>query len=156
MSEPPSSGESRDSESEFAFGDRFERIGRSLGERENVHAADIARARSHIEGLRRAVASALDDFSGAARAAGAPHLEVELSEIRTDDKHLRALEFELVRGRHCAIVTAKSRGEVTLVGPFQRGKTEGPCRSFPFDAGPELRDAIGDFLEKFLDAAATP
>ena len=45
-----------------------------------------------------------------------------------------AVEFELVRGRHCAIVTAKSRGEVTLVGPFHKGKNEGPCRSLPFDA----------------------
>jgi hypothetical protein len=50
----------------------------------------------------------------------------------------------------------KSRGEVTLVGPFRDGKTEGPCKSFPFDAESELHDALGDFLEAFLEDAATP
>ncbi|MEN8182314.1 MAG: hypothetical protein ABFS46_07245, partial [Myxococcota bacterium] len=62
----------------------------------------------------------------------------------------------LRRGRHQAIVTVKSRGEVTLVGPFRSGKTEGPCRSFPYDAEEELHKALGDFLERFLEEAATP
>jgi hypothetical protein len=137
--------------------DRFEALGRSLGAREQEHAAEIATAREHIGRLHAAVATALDDFSrGARSSAGAAHLEIELSDVRTDDKHLRAVEFELVRGRHCAIVTAKSRGEVTLVGPFRKGKDEGPCRSFPFGAESEIRVAVADFLEKFLEAAATP
>ncbi|HEU4427311.1 MAG TPA: hypothetical protein VFT98_01035, partial [Myxococcota bacterium] len=86
----------------------------------------------------------------------APHLTVKVSETRTDAKHLRAVEFDLTRGRHRAIVTVKSRGDVTLVGPFHVGKTEGPCKSFPFDAHDELHGALGDFLEKFLAEAATP
>jgi hypothetical protein len=49
--------------------------------------------------------------------------------VRTDDKHLRSVEFELSRGRYRAIVTAKSRGDVTFVGPFRTGKTEGPARA---------------------------
>jgi hypothetical protein len=53
-------------------------------------------------------------------------------------------------------VTVKSRGEVTLVGPFRSGKEEGPCRSFPMDAELEISAALGDFLERFLDQAATP
>jgi len=138
------------------FGDRFERLGRSLGQREGEHADDIARARACVLTLRVVVAKALDDFHRAAHAAGAPHLQIELGEIRTDDKHLRAAEFELGRGRHRAIVTAKSRGDVTLVGPFHKGKTEGPCLSFPFEAGSELSSAGGEFLEKFLEDAATP
>jgi hypothetical protein len=138
------------------FGDRFQRLGREIGEREHAHAEDLAFARRCIEELRSAVAALIDEFHLAARASGAGHLEIEVSEIRTDDKHLRAVEFEIVRGRHCAIFTAKSRGEVTLVGPFRKGKNEGPCRSFPFDAGSELRDAVGGFLEEFLEAAATP
>jgi hypothetical protein len=81
---------------------------------------------------------------------------VEVGELRVDDKHLRAMEFELRRGRHRAIVTAKSRGEVTLVGPFRAGKAEGPCKSFPFEAPEELRRALGDFLERFVEEAATP
>ena len=86
----------------------------------------------------------------------APHLRIELGEIQVDEKHLRAVEFELRRGRHRAIVTAKSRGDVTLVGPFQAGKVEGPCLSFPFDAGSELHRALGDLLARFVEEAATP
>ena len=93
---------------------------------------------------------------GTAAGAGAPHLRVDLSETRIDDKHVRAVEFELSRGRYRAIVTAKSRGEVTLVGPFRTGKVEGPCASFPFDAGDEVDAALGDFLTRFLEEAATP
>ena len=53
-------------------------------------------------------------------------------------------------------MTVKSRGEITLVGPFHAGKTEGPCKSFPYGADDELRAALGDFLEEFLTEAATP
>lgn len=137
-------------------GTRFAALGRSLGEREAAHRADLDRARRCAESLREEVARSLDRFHEAAREAGAPHLRVDLSPIRPDDKHLRAVEFELVRGRHKAIVVAKSRGEVTLVGPFHIGKDEGPCRSFPFDARSEIEPALLDFLERFLEEAATP
>ena len=102
------------------------------------------------------MAAALERFHAACAAAGAPHLRVEIGEVRADDKHLRAVEFDLTRGRHRAIVTAKSRGDVTLVGPFRTGKTEGPCLSFPIDAEAELRAALVSFLERFLEEAATP
>jgi hypothetical protein len=138
------------------FGDRFERLGRTLGLRESEHADGLEAASTCVLTLHAAVAKALEDFHRGAGAAGAGHLQVELGEVHTDDKHLRAAEFELVRGRYRAIVTAKSRGDVTLVGPFHKGKAEGPCRSFPFDAGPELAAALGEFLEKFLEDAATP
>ena len=50
----------------------------------------------------------------------------------------------------------KSRGQVTFVGPFRSGKTEGPCRSFPLDAAREIEDGLAVFLEEFLEQAATP
>jgi hypothetical protein len=147
------SGSSRSTQ---GFTDRFERLGQTLGAREAEHAGGLEQARALAEALRARVASALEAFHRASRAAGAPHLKVDLGEVRLDDKHLRAVEFEISRGRHRAIVTAKSRGDVTLVGPFHRGKTEGPCRSFPFDARDELDAALGDFLERFCEEAATP
>ncbi|MBW2286244.1 MAG: hypothetical protein JRG90_00325 [Deltaproteobacteria bacterium] len=137
----------------FDLGDRFERLGHALRDREAEHADDLDRARACAARMHATVAKALADFNAAA---GLPQLAVELGEIRTDEKHVRAVEFDMVRGRHRAIVTAKSRGEVTLVGPFQRGKTEGPCKSFPFGAGPELQAELADFLEQFLEAAANP
>ncbi len=135
---------------------RLESLGRILGEREAEHRPGLAEARACAERLRDRVGEALERFHRAAARAGAPHLRVELSETRIDDKHVRAVEFELSRGRYRAIVTAKSRGDVTLVGPFQAGKTEGPCASFPFDAGDEVDAALGDFLTRFLEEAATP
>jgi hypothetical protein len=135
---------------------RLESLGRSIGEREGAQREALAAARSCAEKLRACVAEALARFHQTAAEAGAPHLRIELSEVRADDKHLRAVEFDLERGRYKAIVTTKARGEVTLVGPFHVGKNEGPCLSFPFDAEAELREALGDFLARFLEEAATP
>ena len=132
------------------------RLGRELGEREGAHRADLDEARRRAAALRAAVGDALEGFREAVAAAGAPQLEVRLGELRPDDKHVRAVEFDLARGRHRAIVTVKARGEVTLVGPFHAGKTEGPCKTFPFAADAELQKALGDFLERFLTEAATP
>lgn len=138
------------------LGQRLAALGRQLGEREAAHLAGMAAARRCAESLRECVAEALERFHAAAAAAGAPHLRVELGPVRVDDKHLRSVEFDLQRGRHKAIVTAKGRGDVTLVGPFHVGKTEGPCRSFPIEAQDELRGALVPFLERFLEEAATP
>ena len=85
-----------------------------------------------------------------------PALRIEVSAPRLDDKHVHAVEFNLSRGRHRAIVTTKSKGEITLVGPFKAGKNEGPCRTFPFSEEGELKDALGDFIERFLEEATAP
>jgi hypothetical protein len=127
-----------------------------LGEREAEHRDAIAEAWRHAQSLRSEVAGALDAFAAAAAHAGAPQLVIRLGDTHTDDKHLRSVEFDLARGRNRAIVTVKSRGEVTLVGPFHAGKTEGPCKTFPYAADDEIRAALGDFLEKFLAEAANP
>jgi hypothetical protein len=127
-----------------------------LAEREAPQAAALGEARSRAEKLRAQVVEGLAAFHAAARSAGVPHLVLELGEIRTDDKHLRAVQFELSRGRYRAIVTVKSRGEVTLVGPFKAGKQEGPCRTFPWGAEAELQLALTEFLEGFAEEAATP
>ena len=152
MSETSSGSPSGDS----ALAERLAVLGRALGEREADHGAAMAEARRCAEAVHAEVGRALEAFHRAAREAGADHLEVQLSPLRIDDKHLRAVQFDLSRGRHRAIVTAKSRGDLTLVGPFRGGHTEGPCKSFPFDAQDEIRRALAEFLESFLEAAATP
>lgn len=135
---------------------RLEEAGQRLGAREAEHSQALDQARQRAEALRERVAAAVDAFHEAASQSGAPQLRVEVSRARPDAKHLRSVEFDLQRGRHRALVTVKSRGEVTLVGPFRSGKDEGPCRSFPVDAELEIRAALGDFLERFLEQAATP
>lgn len=141
---------------EVDLGSRLEALGRTLGSREASHREALDRARSCASSLHEEIADALERFHAGAAEAGAPHLAVELSGIRPDDKHLRAVEFDLVRGRHRAIVVAKSRGELTLVGPFRAGKAEGPCLSFPFEAEDEIQAALAVFLTKFLEEAASP
>ncbi len=136
--------------------ERLEKAGRAIGEREAAHRGAIDAAWSKAESLRGGVEDALSRFHAAASDSGAPHLRIELGPVRSDEKHLRAVEFSLERGRHRAIVTVKSRGDVTLVGPFHRGKTEGPCRTFPMDADDEIQAALGDFLERFVEEAASP
>jgi hypothetical protein len=135
---------------------RLAEAGRRLGEREAEHLAAVEEARARAEKLRAQVAEGLAAFHAAARRAGAPHLALELGEVRGDDKHLRAAEFGLQRGRHRAIVTVKSRGDVTLVGPFKAGKQEGPCQTFPWDAEAEIQAALCEFIERFAEEAATP
>jgi hypothetical protein len=146
---PPASGAAE-------FEARLEKLGQTLGEREASHQSGLRDARSCLENLRGVIAAALARFHEAAAGSGAPQLRIALSEVRPDDKHLRAVQFDLTRGRYRAIVTARSRGEVTLVGPFHAGKTEGPCLTFPLDAGDDLRAALANFLERFLEEAATP
>lgn len=139
-----------------ALAERLARVGREIGSRERAHGSSLAEADDVARALHRSVATALESFHAAAGDAGAPHLRIELAEPRADDKHLRSVQFELLRGRHRAIVTVKSKGEVTLVGPFRSGKPEGPCKSFPIDAHADIEDALGGFLERFLEEAATP
>jgi hypothetical protein len=136
--------------------ERLEALGRVMGEREAAHRDQLAAARSKAEELRARVSTGLHRFVTAAEAAGSPTLEIELSEPRLDDKHIRAIEFDLRRGRHGALVTVKSEGEITLVGPFRVGKAEAPCLSFSFDSSHEFDEALADFLERFLEAAMSP
>ncbi|HEY8120140.1 MAG TPA: hypothetical protein VII78_02385 [Myxococcota bacterium] len=139
-----------------SLSDRMARLGKALGEREGEHREAVSEAWRRAQSLRAEVGAALDAFNGAAARAGAAQLAVQLGTTRTDDKHLRAVQFDLARGRSRAVVTVKSRGEITLVGPFHAGKAEGPCKSFPYGADDEIRAALGDFLEKFLAEAASP
>jgi len=138
------------------LGARLEALGRELGAREAAHQADLARACAVADKLQARVRSALARFERAAAAAGAPQLAARVSDTRPDDKHLRAVQFDLSRGRYRAIVTVKARGDVTLVGPFHAGKTEGPCRTFPIASEAEIEAALAGFLERFLEEASTP
>ncbi len=135
---------------------RMDRLARELAERELSHAEGLASARERAEELRAIVARAIDRFHVGLAEAGGSELAVSVSPVRPDDKHLRSYQFDLGRGRYHAIVTVKSRGEVTLVGPFRVGKAEGPCRSFPLGSSEEFENALADFVVAFVEDAATP
>jgi hypothetical protein len=137
--------------------ERLAAAGRALGAREAPHGAALDEARALCQALHARACDALEAFRAAAAAAGAPHLALAASAPRLDEKHVRAWEFQVGRGRHCGIVVVKARRAVTFVGPFQVGKKEGPCRSLPIDAPEaELDAALADFLEQLAEEAATP
>jgi len=139
-----------------SLSERMAHLGRTLGLREASHREALDEARRRAEGLHARVAEGLAAFREAAATAGADHLGASLGAVRLDEKHVRAIEFEICRGRHRAVVVVKSRGEVTLVGPFRKGKVEGPCKSLPWDAADEITPALAEFLEKFLEEATAP
>jgi hypothetical protein len=139
----------------LSLNDRIEAIAQDLVKREATHAEAIDRARVKAGELHDQVNSAIVLFNEML-SDGAPYFRVAVSPIRVDDKHLHAIEFNLERGRHRAVVTVKSKGVVTLVGPFRTGKKEGPCLSFPIDETEDIDDALGEFLERFLEEAASP
>ncbi len=132
---------------------RLEALGSSLGARESSNAVAQAEAARRAHALHRTISDAVEGFQRSLATSGAHDVVIEVGRPRLDDKHIRAVQIELRRGRHVAIVTVKSKGDVTLVGPFHAGKTEGPCQSVPWEAQSELLDRLGDFLEQFLEAA---
>ena len=139
----------------MSLNDRMEAFARNVVDREALHVEDLAKARARADALHAQVSSAIERFNQVV-SESVTGLQVAVTPPRIDDKHLHAIEFDLERGRHRAVVTVKSKGEVTLVGPFKAGKNEGPCRSFPFAEEAELDSALGDFLERFLEEAAAP
>ncbi|MCP3984471.1 MAG: hypothetical protein GY723_08775 [bacterium] len=134
--------------------ERLAAKGRALALREEEHKPSLDEAQKRAEALRTRVDEALDGYAQAI--AGVPHLQVTLGPVRPDTKRVRAVEFEVSRGRHRGLFILKARGEVTLVGPFRSGKAEGPCKSLPWDAAAELDEAVAAFMESFLEEATTP
>ncbi len=142
-------------EDEVKLDERLADLGQRYSDREAAEGEALARAWECAEALHGRVARALVSFHRSA-ADSAPQLQVGQSAPRVDDKHLHAVQFDLFRGRCRAIVTVKSRGDVTLVGPFREGKTEGPCRTFPIGASEPIEEALGEFLALFIEEALRP
>lgn len=135
--------------------------GRELAAREATQADALTRARVLADALHHRVSRALAAYEHAI--SSAPWLSVVQGGVQQDDKHLHAFEFDVRRGRHRVIVVVKSRGDVTLVGPFHMGKDEGPCRRVGFkpddavDAPTDdMIEALGEVLDRFLVEAAAP
>jgi hypothetical protein len=139
-----------------ALSEQLEQLGKRLAERESSHASELEHMKQRAIELHERVRAGLEGFHRGSRDAGAAHLSVELSAPRIDDKHLHSVQFDLARGRHRLIVTVKSKGEVTLVGPFKAGKQEGPCNSIALDDDPAIDAGLASALAKFLEAGFAP
>lgn len=140
----------------MALAEQLEQMGKRLAERETAQAEKLAHAHARAAEIHERVRVGLEGFHRGSQQAGAAHLRVELSPPRTDDKHLHSVQFDLARGRHRLIVTVKSKGEVTLVGPFKTGKQEGPCNSIALDDDPAIDAGLAEVLAEFLEVAFAP
>lgn len=140
----------------MSLANQLKEQGQKLGEREAGHRIAIERVAERSREIYARVREGLDGFHAGCSAAGAEQLVVELSEPRIDDKHLHSVQFDLARGRHRLIVTVKTKGKVTLVGPFKTGKQEGPCRSIALDDDAEIDLALAEVLNVFIEEAFTP
>ena len=134
--------------------ERFTALARELAERDRELPAQLADAARHAERLREHAAACVAAFCASARAEGAAHLTaIHVGPVEPDEKHVDCCQFRIERGRWLAVCVAKAKGVATLVGPFQRGKSEGPCRDVAFDAADAL-EALETVLLALLRVAS--
>ena len=130
---------------------RFQQLARSLAARDRDLPDALASVRPCVERLRAHAHGVVEAFADAARSVGAVHLtDVTVGPVITDAKHVDCLSFAVVRGRWEALCVAKPCGTARLVGPFRRGKAEGPCADYAL-----ADDAARAPLEEMLLALLT-
>jgi hypothetical protein len=135
---------------------RWRELADELAGRDPGLGARLRDAREAARALRDAAAGALDAFRSRASELGAQHLaNVAVSEVEPDEKHVDCVQFRVARGRLelLCVAIAQGEGKVRLVGPFKRGKAEGPCSDHAL-RGVEVESALLASLERLVREAA--
>jgi hypothetical protein len=118
----------------------------------------LAEARAGAEVLRDQAQTCIEVFVRRAEALGARQLgDVAVSAVGADEKHVDCVQFSVERGRNlllCVAIANSSGGKVRLVGPFKRGKVEGPCGDFPL-RGAEVEAALEQRMLDLLRQASS-
>jgi hypothetical protein len=135
--------------------DAFECLASELAARDRGLQERLSAARDHLGELQRRAAMAVGVFASTARREGAPHLaELLVGPVEPDEKHVDCLQFKVQRGRWEIVCVAHGdRGEVTLVGPYRRGKPEKPCADHPLPS-PHADKALDELLLHLLREAS--
>lgn len=134
---------------------RFRKLAEELAARDPGLAARLREVREAARTLRELAFQAVEAFRERAAELGAPYLgNVEVSGVEPDEKHVDCVQFRISRGRTelLCIAIAAGEGKMRLVGPFKRGKSEGPCADAPL-SGPEVERALEDRIERLLREA---
>lgn len=129
---------------------RFRKLADELAERDPALAQRLRDVRDAARELRDAAFDAVEAFRQRASEKGAPYLgNIEVSRVEPDEKHIDAVQFRVARGRFelLCIAIARGAGKVRIVGPFRRGKEEGPCAEAPLRGG-----EVENLLEERLAA----
>jgi hypothetical protein len=134
---------------------RFRKLADELAERDPGLAVRLRHARDAARVLRDSAFSAVEAFRQRASEIGAPYLgNIEVSIVEPDEKHIDAVQFRITRGRFEVICVAIARGEgkMRVVGPFKRGKEEGPCAEVPL-RGSEVENLLEERLAALVREA---
>jgi hypothetical protein len=135
---------------------RFRTLAEELAAREPDLARRLARTREAASALRESAAQAVEAFRSRATELGAAHLgHITVSPLEPDEKHVDAIQFRISRGRLELLCVAIARGEgkVRVVGPFKRGKQEGPCAEAGL-TGPEIESLLEERLAALVREAS--
>jgi len=135
---------------------RFRNLADELAERDPGLSARLREVRDAARDLREHAFEAVEAFRERAAEIGAPYLgNLEVSAVEPDEKHIDCVRFRVARGRLelLCIAIAEGPGKVRLVGPFKRGKEEGPCSDAPL-RGPAVLTALEDRIERLVREAA--
>lgn len=135
--------------------ERFSELADELAARDPDAPARLEAARAPIERLRERADRAVQAFVARAEQLGASHLtHVEVSEVLPDEKYVDCWSYRIRRGRHelLCIAVAGASPKIRIVGPFRRGKTEGPCADHEIGA-PQTEADLLDRIEELLREA---
>ncbi len=136
--------------------ERFEKLAQELAERDRNLPARLRDAAQAAEALREQALDAVEAFRRRARELGAEHLtHVGVTQVEADEKHVDCISFRVERGRSAflCVAIAGEPGKFRFVGPFQRGKVEGPCADLPL-RGADLEQALEDAVIALLREAS--
>jgi hypothetical protein len=134
---------------------RFRKLADELAERDPGLAARLRQAREAARVLRDAAFEAVEAFRQRASELGAGYLgNIEVSGVDPDEKHVDAVQFRVTRGRFevLCIAIARGEGKMRVVGPFKRGKEEGPCAEAPL-RGSEIETLLEERLAALVREA---
>ena len=135
---------------------RFRKLADELASRDPGLTLRLRDVRDAARELRELAFEAIEAFRERAAEIGAPYLgNLEVSPVEPDEKHVDCVQFRVARGRIelLCIAIAEGPGKVRLVGPFKRGKPEGPCEDAPL-RGPAVVKALEDRIEQLVREAA--
>jgi hypothetical protein len=135
---------------------RFRKLADELASRDPGLTVRLREVRDAARELRELAFEAIEAYRERAAEIGAPYLgNLEVSAVEPDEKHFDSVQFRVARGRTelLCIAIAREPAKVRLVGPFKRGKQEGPCADAPL-RGPEVAKALEDRIEQLVREAS--
>jgi hypothetical protein len=134
---------------------RFRKLAEELAGRDPGLAQRLRHTRDAARTLRELAFHAVEAFRQRASEIGAPYLgNIEVSSVEPDEKHVDAVQFKISRGRWelLCVGIARAGGKLRVVGPFKRGKEEGPCAEAGL-SGPDAEALLEERIAELVREA---